>query len=85
MVIIEEPQNASDMFLDSKKFFKAVDDVVWDRDMTYLEGIMVVCDEKNIDPDELVRLKLISPLLKSLLQEEGELTGQLKPSASLPI
>jgi len=77
--------NPEDLFLDSKKFFKYIDELVWDKDITYMEGLMMICDEKGIDPEELVRLKLISPILKTHLREEAEKLGQLKPSATLPI
>ena len=73
------------MFLNSEKFFKEVDDLVWKNDSSYMESIMLVCDEKGIDPEDLVRLKLISPILKVKLQEEAVASGHLKQTSTLPL
>jgi len=73
------------MFLNSEKFFKEVDEIVWKNDASYMESIMLVCDEKGIDPEDLVRLKLISPILKVKLQEEAVANGQLKQTSTLPL
>ena len=72
------------LFLNAEKFFVEVEDLVYMDDIPYLDAIMMVCDTKDIDPEELVRLKLISPLLKQHLQEEVTLAGQLKPDSTLP-
>lgn len=80
--MIEELKN---MFLDSEKLFKEVDDLVWKEDIQYIDALMLICDEKNINPDDLVRLELISPALESHLMTEGVLSGTLKQSAILPV
>lgn len=73
------------MFLNSEKFYKSVDDLVWKDDITYLEAVMLECDAKGIDPEDLVKLKLISPMLKQKLQTEAQELGYLKAESSLPI
>lgn len=82
---MNELQELSARFLDAEKFFKEIDDLVWKEDITYMEALMDVCDEKSIDPEELIRLKLISPALMSHLQTEGVESGMLKSSAVLPV
>lgn len=73
------------LFLDSEKLFKEVDDLVWKDDIQYIDALMLICDEKDINPEDLVRLKLISPALESHLMSEGVQSGALKSSAMLPI
>ena len=72
-------------FLNSEKFYKLVDALVWADDIEYIDAIMLVCDSMDINPEDLIHLNLISPKLKSKLQEECTANGMLKPSASLPI
>lgn len=73
------------MFLTPEKFYKEVDSLVWRDDISYMEAIMQVCDAKEIDPEDIVRLKLVSPILKSRLQEEATESGQLKSESKLPL
>jgi len=73
------------LFLDSEKLFKEVDDLVWKDDIQYIDALMLICDEKDINPEDLVRLKLISPALESYLMTEGVQSGALKSAAMLPI
>ena len=70
-------------FLNSEKFYKEVDDLVWKDDIEYLDAIMIICDDKDINPEDLVKLDLISPLLKSKLNDECTISGALKRSPSL--
>lgn len=72
-------------FLNSEKFYKEVDALVWSDDIDYMDAVMEICDKMNINPEDLTRLNLISPKLKSRLQEECTANGMLKPSSSLPI
>lgn len=83
--MIDEKQQLESQFLTAEKFYREVNEIVWKDDVEYLEAIMAVCDNKSIDPEDLVRLKLISPILKSKLEEEGIAGGLLKPSSKLPI
>lgn len=73
------------MFLNSEKFYKEIEELVWKDDIPYLEATMAICDERAIDPESLVKLKLISPILKMKLQEEAMQAGFLKPESTLPI
>ena len=77
--------NIKNIFLDSEKFFKEIDDLVWKEDISYLDATMIICDEKEINPEDLVQNKLISPALESHLMLEGISSGMLKTSAMLPI
>ena len=73
------------LFLTSEKFYKEINEIVWKDDIGYMEATMQVCDIKEIDPEDLVKLKLISPILKQKLYEESVELGLMKPEARLPI
>lgn len=83
------PEKVAEEFLNKlltpEKFWTAVNELVWKEDITYMEAVMLTCDSTDTDPEDLTRLKLISPLLKSKLEEEAIANGNLKPSAKLPV
>ena len=81
----ESIEELESMFLTSDKFYIEVNELVWEDDITYMEAIMLVCDAKEIDPEDLVKLKLISPLLKQKLQDEAIEVGLLKTTSKLPL
>lgn len=71
-------------FLNGEKFYMCVEDAVIDNRLSYMESIMHVCDSKGIDPEDLVKLKLVSPILKCKLEEESIALGLLKETSKLP-
>ena len=81
----DELETLQTLFLTSEKFYKDVDDMVWKDDISYLEAIMLVCDEKDINPEDLEPLRLISPLLKQHLIEEETASGRLKPASHIEL
>ncbi len=72
-------------FLTQDKFWKLVDEKVWELDISYLEATLLVCTEKNIDPEDLGKLKLVNPMLKDRLKLDGMAEGYLKRESRLPI
>jgi len=79
-----EMQALADTFLNHEKFSNEVEKLVENKHYTYAEAILAVCVAKDIDFEDLPKLKLISPLLKSKLQAEGEANGLLKAESKLP-
>jgi len=73
------------LFLTAEKLYKEIDELVWMEDITYLEATMKICEEKQIDVEDIKKLKLVSPILYSKLHSEATSLGQLKPSATLPV
>jgi hypothetical protein len=83
--IVQTKEELIALFLNAEKLFIEVDDLVWKDDIQYIDSLMLICDEKGINPEDLVRLDLISPKLKMFLQEEAEENGILKRESRLPI
>ena len=75
----------SSVFLTSEKFFTVINEKVWKEDIPYLEATMAVCDEMEINPEDLIKLKLITPMLKCKLQEEGIAAGLLKTPTTIQL
>ena len=65
------------LFLDASKFYKQIHDLVLSDDITYVSATLVVCDRLDIEVDDLEKLCLISPLLKTKLQADGIESGVL--------
>jgi len=78
--MIDEVDEA--LFLTPEKFYEAVM-VHVNKHTPYINSVMLVCDEKGIDPEDLTGLSLISPLLKSKLYVEGLADGELKSDSTL--
>lgn len=79
----KEIEDLKSQFLDSGKFYTAVSEIVEKDDIDYLTAIMLVCDNHEIDPEDLVKNKLISPLLESKLETEQMEAGNLKREPTL--
>lgn len=73
------------MFLTPEKFYMEIDALVWKEDISYIEATMRVCDEKEIDIEDLVKLKLICQNLRDMLYEDGVELGCLRKESKLPI
>ncbi len=55
--------------LTKKKLHEMVEILVRTEDLSYIEALIHVCEEKNLDPIDIV--KLISPTLKSKIELEA--------------
>lgn len=73
------------MFLTAEKLYAAINLVVQTKGMSYVEATLVICEEKQIDYEDIKKLKLISPILYDKLRTEGVESGQLKQESTLPI
>lgn len=67
------------------KFSNAIEDLVWEKDISYMEGIVLYCEKTGLEIE--VTAKLISQPLKNKLREEAEALHFLPKSstAELPI
>lgn len=72
-------------FLTADKFYKMIDDLVWEEDISYIEATISICTLLLIDPEDINKLKLVSPILKVKLHTDGMNEGMLRREAQLPI
>ena len=81
--VVEE--NIEDIVLTKKRFSKMVEDKVRDNpDLTYMEAVLVICEERAIDPMDVG--KLISPVIRDKIECEAMNANLVKGGGnSLPI
>ena len=56
-------------FLNKARFSKLVENEVIQKSIGYMEAILLLCDQNNIDPEDV--RKFISPTIKSKLEAEA--------------
>ena len=61
--------SVEDSFLNKAKFSKLVELQVVEKSIGYMEAILLLCDDNDIDPEDIK--KFISPAIKSKLEAEA--------------
>lgn len=81
--VVEE--NIEDIVLTKKRFSKMVEEQVKDNpDLTYMEAVLVICEERVIDPMDVGRL--ISPMIRDKIEAEAMNANLVKGGGNrLPI
>ena len=70
--------------LTKKKFAVLVENAVYSHSMSYIDAIIHICDQRELDPSEIS--KLISPVIKDKLEAESTSKRLIKGgTASLPV
>lgn len=68
----------SSMFLTAEKFYFEVNKLVEKEGMTYFDATIKVCENKNIEYEDVKKLKLIAPILYGKLYKEATENKMLK-------
>ena len=76
-------QIEEELLLTATSFAKAIEDLVWELDCSYLEAIIEFCDRNALDPLDCT--KLINKPLKEKIEFEAMADGLLKRPAQLPL
>lgn len=71
-------QKINDNFLSKKRFAKMIEDVVLEQGLSYMDAILLLCDQNNIEIEETK--KYISPVIQSKLEAEAIRSNALKGS-----
>tara|TARA_B100002019_G_scaffold277741_1_gene277863 strand:+ start:4057 stop:4299 length:243 start_codon:yes stop_codon:yes gene_type:complete len=58
-----------EQFLNKSRFTKLIEKTVSDLRIPYMDAILHLCDENNIDPEDVG--KFISPIIKGKLEAEA--------------
>jgi hypothetical protein len=70
-------------FLTKIKFAKLVEECVIKNKMTYIEAIIALCDEHEVELEEV--RKFISPVIKDKVEAEAQNLNFLPRQNALPI
>ena len=65
------------------KFSSEIEELVWAKDVSYMEAMVMYCEEKGLEIE--VAAKLISPYIKAQIQNEAENLNFLPKNGKLPI
>lgn len=72
-----------DIILTKKKFAHMVEHYVQESGMAYMDSILKICADRDIDPQDVG--KLISPVIKDKLEAELIANKTLKGGNQLPL
>ena len=69
-------------FMNKKKFTKMVEDCVRTKSMTYMDTVVYLCEQNNLEIEDVK--KYISPSVKEKIEFEAMKLNFLEKSESLP-
>ena len=72
-----------DNILTKKRFSILVEERVEKRKMAYMDAVLEICEEREIDPSEIG--KLVSPIIKDKIEAEAVNLRMMKGGNQLPI
>jgi len=61
--------SVEDKFLNKSRFSKMIEATVAEKTIGYMEAILLVCSDNNIEPEDVK--KFISPVIKDKLEAEA--------------
>ena len=70
-------------FLTKQKFTKLIEDVVQRLNMTYMDAVINVCNDHDVDLEDV--RKFITPIIKDKIQAEAMHLNYLPRQNTLPI
>lgn len=81
-------ETANEVFNDTlletpETFWKKVDDLVWDQDITYLEATVKIAEDNEYEPERVA--KLVAPVLKAKIEEEASSLNLIEKKNTLDI
>ena len=70
-------------FLTPTKFSTMIEEMVLEKNVTYMDACLEYCKDNNVEPESLGRL--VNKALKQKIQVEAENLNFLKKSSTLPL
>ena len=70
-------------FLNKSKFSKMAEDIAHKKNLSYIDAVVHLCDDTNIDPEDVS--KFISNILKDKIEAEARKLNFLPKLNTLPI
>ena len=70
-------------FLTPTKFSTMIEEMVIEKNVTYMDACLEYCKDNNVEPESLGRL--VNKALKQKIQVEAENLNFLKKSSTLPL
>tara|TARA_R110002153_G_scaffold55522_10_gene154084 strand:+ start:728 stop:955 length:228 start_codon:yes stop_codon:yes gene_type:complete len=70
-------------FLNKAKFTKMVEEAVYKKRLSYIDAIVHICDETNIEPEDVNRF--ITSIVKDKIEAEARSLNYLPKQNTLPV
>ena len=70
-------------FLNKAKFTKMIEEAVWKKRLSYIDAIVHICEETNIDPLDVN--KFITAIVKEKIEAEARRLNYLPRQNELPV
>ena len=70
-------------FLTMAKFSEKIENIVYDKNMDYMDAVLFFCKENDLEPEDVA--KFISTNLKSKIEINAIDSGYLPKRVSLPL
>jgi Phage late-transcription coactivator len=67
------------------EFAKAIEELVWNHDIEYIDAIVLYCEKHNIEIETAASLIKLNSNIKSKVQGEAETLNYLPKRSRLPI
>lgn len=68
-----------------KELLQSIEDLVWKHDISYMDAIVLYCEDNNIEIENLARAIKNNDMIRAKLQFEAEELNYLPKSNTLPI
>lgn len=70
----------------SAEFIMEIEELVWDKDIDYIEAIILYCEKHNLEVETVATIIKQNQVIKSKVQHEAENLNMVKRTgARLPI
>lgn len=66
-------------------FAQEIEEIVWQKDITYMDAILIWCEDRGLEPEVGAELVKKTSPLKMKIQTEAEDLNFLKRGSRLPI
>jgi hypothetical protein len=82
MTEIDE-ESLEDKILTKKKFAKLIEEKVISAKISYIDAVIEVCNDRDLDPGDVG--KLISPIIKDKIEAEAVSLNMIRGGNQLPL
>jgi uncharacterized protein YdhG (YjbR/CyaY superfamily) len=70
-------------FLNKNQFSKMIENVIREKKLSYIEAIIDICEENNLEPEDIA--KYINSIIKDKLEAEARSLNFLPRQNTLPL
>ena len=69
----------------SESFLTEIEDIVWDKDVNYIDAVIIWCEKHNLEIDVIGNLIKRNPVLKGKIMIDAEDLNYMEKHSRLPV